>query len=204
LVSVGVIRTTWAGLSGGPGLTQLFFQDATGAQISSSQATTCTGAVRLFWDAMKAHLPDDLVLTVQPGVDIYEIASGELIAAVTATTSPPAVAGTATGGYAAAAGMKVNLVTNVIATGRRVRGAIYAVPAAASVYTASGQIGSTQRTAIDSAGNTLLTSFASAGCNLVVYSRKKLKDGLEVNGHTSVVAKLETNEKTAVLRGRRD
>lgn len=201
---VGVVRTHWAGTSGGPGLTQLFFQDATGASISSAQATTVTGAVRTFWSSVATYLPDEINLTVSPAVDVYDIPSQELVASVTATAIPANVLGASTVVYSMAAGLKVNLITNVIATGRRVKGAIYIVPAGSNAFSVSGVALPAARTAINTAGNTLLTNIASAGCNLVVYSRPKIKDGLEVNGHTSVVATLEVNEKTAILRGRRD
>lgn len=200
---VGVIRTGWQGTTGGPGLTQLFIADATGASINATQAGTATAAVRTFWDAIKANIPDEITLTVSPLVDVYDTVSGNLTASVTATSSPASVTGTATVSYAMASGLKANLNTNVIQFGRRVRGGIFIVPAATSCFTSAGVVSSTVRTAINSAGASMITSLATAGCNLVVYSRPRTVPSAR-NGSISIVSGMETNEKGAVLRGRRD
>lgn len=200
---VGVIRTGWQGTTGGPGLTQTFIADATGAAISSSQATSATAAVRTWFDAIKAYLPDEIILTVSPLVDSYDIVTGDLVASVSATASPGSVTGTATVSFAMASGIKVNLNTNVIQYGRRVRGSIFLVPAATSAFGTNGVVLSATRTAINTAGSTLISSLATAGLNLVVFSRPRTVPTTR-NGSISIVSAFETSEKGAVLRGRRD
>lgn len=200
---VGIIRTAWAGTSGGPGLTQIVAQASGGGFWTASEAQSAVNAVRTFWDAIKAHMPDDIVLTVSPVVDLYTEHDGALVASETAATPPLGVQGTASGGFSMASGMKCNLNTTTIRNGRRVRGAIYVVPAAATVYTATGSVGSTVRTPINTAGTTMMTSLNTAGLDLVVYSRPRTVPTPRI-GDTAVVTGFEVNEKVAVLRGRRD
>lgn len=201
--AVGIIRTAWAGTTGGAGLTQLAFYDATGADINATQAGSVTAAVRTFWDAIKAYIPDEVGLTVSPVVDQYNYETGALTRSVTAASSPTTVQGTSAAVYYMAAGLKVNLNTGVIRFGRRIRGAIYVVPASTAAMTASGTVLSAARTAINSAGATMITSFLAAGCNLAVYSRPKPDPDPRI-GTINLVSGIETNEKCAVLRGRRD
>lgn len=202
-MAVGVVRTAWAGTSGGPGVTQLFIREGAGAFWTATQAQNAVNAVRTFWNAVAATLPDDVVLTVQPVVDIYNEIDGQLQASVTAATPPASVAGTSTGVFAMASGMKVNLNTNVIRFGRRVRGSFFIVPAASTVYTTGGAVASTVRTSVNTAAATMVSSLSSSGLELVVYSRPQTVPTARV-GATSLVATVETNEKAAVLRGRRD
>jgi acetyl esterase/lipase len=177
--------------------------DATGAAITNTQAQTAVNAVRAFWEAVKSYLPDEIVLTVQPTVDIYRETDGELIASTLAATPPSSVTGTSTSAYSMAAGIKVNLVTGVIRNGRRVRGAIFIVPAGSNAMTSTGSVASGTRTAVNAAGSTLISTLAGGGMNMIVFNRPGA-DPVTKPGDRQIVANLETNEKTAILRGRRD
>lgn len=202
-MTLGIVRTAWAGTSGGPGLTQLAIVEATGAAITVSQAQSAVNAVRTFWDGVKGILPDNITLTTSPVVDFYDEVTGDLTGTTTATTPPASVTGTSTASFAMAAGVKVNLNTGVIRNGHRVRGAIYIVPASAAVFTTDGAVTSASRVTINSAGATLTGALVTAGLNLVVYSRPRVIPTPRV-GAFAAVSGVETNEKGAVLRGRRD
>lgn len=204
---IGKVATTWSGTSGGPGITQLYIEDLDGADIiTQAQAQAAVNAVRTFWAALVTYLPDEIILTVQSTVDMYDHGNGSLINTVTATTAPTTVAGTSTSSYAMAAGMKVNLQTASINNGRRVRGSIYVVPAGSNVMTATGNVGSTMRTAINSAGASLMSTLNSAGLRLIVWGRPVKDAGGTVTrqGTVNPVTAFDTNEKAAILRGRRD
>jgi len=203
---IGKVQTGWAGTSGGPGLTQLYIADIALGAISQAQAQASVNAVRTFWNAIAAYLPNELTLTVSQVVDQYNPDDGELTTTITAVTAPATVAGTDTGSYSMASGMKANLQTNNIRNGRRVRGAIYIVPAASIAMNNLGVVPSAARTAVNTAGNTMITSLATANVNLLVWGRPiKAEDGTVTrNGTANFVQTVDTNEKTAVLRGRRD
>lgn len=200
---VGIVRTAWAGTSGGPGLTQTVFRDlGDNADITNTQAQAAVNAVRAYWDGVKGLVPNEIVLTVQPVVDVYDLISGALVASQSVVTPPAAVSGTDTGVYAMAAGIKVNLNTSVIRAGRRVRGAMYIVPAGAAAYSSGGLVASTAKTTILTAATTMLASFTTGDIELLVWSRPTTTTSND--GDVAPVSTIEANEKTAVLRGRRD
>lgn len=205
---VHIVRTNWSGTSGGPGLTQLAIDttDPSFGALSGAQAQAACDAVRSFWNAIAAHLPNEITLTVSPVVDYYLNHNGQLTGSATATTSPSNVVGTNAGNYSMATGPKINLNTGVIRNGRRVRGAIYVVPGANSTYGAAGMMDSTARTTFNTAGNNLRTALNSAGLKLQVWSRPipEGKPNGPRDGVASDVSGVETNEKLAILRGRRD
>jgi hypothetical protein len=204
---VALIRTSWSGTTGGPGLTQLAVEQVTSSfgPFSAAESQAAVNAVRAFWDGVKTYLPDEITLTVSPVVDVYLNNNGNLAWSSTAASAPASVVGVATVAYSMPAGLKVNLNTGVIRNGRRVRGSIFIVPAAAAQTTGGLALGAA-RTAVNTAGATLLASLATAGLKLVVWSRPLKDAGGNIirDGDDADVAAIETNEKVAILRGRRD
>jgi hypothetical protein len=172
----------------------------------ASQAQSAVNAVRQFWDAVKAYLPNDISLTVSPVVDSYDVGNGALLASISAATPPASVTGTAATAYSMASGMKVSLNTENIRLGRRVRGSIFIVPAAQGIYSTNGTVESTTRNAVNTAGLTMLGGFFAANLDVVVWSRPLPDNHPEAprDGAVSEVIGVETSEKVAVLRGRRD
>lgn len=202
-MAVGIVRTNWAGTSGGPGLTQLAIREGEGAFWTPTQAQNAVNAVRTFWNALVAQLPNELTLTVSPVVDIYNEVDAELTASEIAPTAPANVVGTSAAVYNMASGIKVNWNTGVIRNGHRVKGSTFIVPAASTVFNTSGVVDSTVRTTVNTAANALISGLASSGLELVVWSRPV--PGIPGRpGALALVATGETNEKSAVLRGRRD
>lgn len=202
-MAVGIVRTQWAGTSGGPGLTQLAIREGAGAFWTATQAQNAVNAVRAFWDSAKAYLPDNVTLTVSPVVDIYQETDAVLTASVIAPTPPLSVAGTSAGVFSMAAGIKMNLNTGIIRNGRRVRGSMFLVPAAITAYNNDGAVTAGTRTALNTSGATLVSSLSASGLELSVWSRPVV--GVNARpGALSLVSLVETNEKSAILRGRRD
>lgn len=203
-VVVAIVRTTWTGTSGGPGLTQLAMEGiADPHSWDPTTAQAAVNAVRAFWDGCKAWLPDDIVLTVQPIVDIYNIQTAELVGSHSAATPPANVLGTSATSFAMASGLKANLNTSTIRNGRRVRGSIFLVPAASAAFTNDGLSQSTARTSINTAGSTLMGALVTSGAQLVVWSRPQ-DTPTPRDGATAPVTSIEVSTKGAILRGRRD
>lgn len=208
--AVGIIRSGWMGTSGGPGLTQTAIAETTaggsGSFFTTTNVQTAVNAMRTFWDSIKTLLPDEVVITVSPTVDIYDEINGELIASITAPTPPLSVQGTSTLTFSMAAGLKVNLLTGQIRNGRRVRGSIFLVPMTNAAFSSTGLALQSARTTINTAGGVFLSALATPLIRNVVYSRpvKDEEGNIEVVGATTTVTTWETNEKTAILRGRRD
>lgn len=202
MAQLGIIRTTWSGTTGGAGLTQLAFRDTLNNDPTASQAQAAANAVRAFWDGVKAYIPNEVTLQVQPTVDMYNLSTGDLVASITVTTPPAAVVGTDTGVYGMASGVKANLNTGVIRNGRRVRGAMYIVPAGNSAYTNTGVVAGVCKTQINTSGATMLGALTTAACELLVWSRPTTTTSND--GDVAPVSTIDGNEKTAILRGRRD
>jgi hypothetical protein len=206
-VAVSIVRTAWSGTSGGPGLSQLAFVDNVDEGFpDAGQAQAAVNAVRQFWDTIKAHITADVTLTVSPVVDSYDVGNGALLASISAATAPNSVSGTSATAYSMASGMKVSLNTENIRNGRRVRGSLFIVPAAQTVYTTNGTVDNAVRTAVNTAGLTMIGGFFASNLDVVVWSRPLPDNHPQAprDGAVSAVIGVETSEKVAVLRGRRD
>jgi hypothetical protein len=200
---VGIVKTVWAGTTGGPGLTQTAFGNSTGGSVTVGEVQAAVNAVRAFWDSIKSYLPNEVTLTVLPTVDLYDSETNTLNGTSTAASAPATVVGTDSTAYPMGAGLKINLLTDIIAYGRRIRGAIYLVPAGGTAYNLSGQVASGAKTAIDAAGATMVTAFNTAGAILCVWSRARTVPTTRAGALRTVTA-IKTNDQTAILRGRRD
>lgn len=205
-MTVGIVRTYWAGTTGGPGITQLAVAEGDGGFWTPTNATNATAAVHDFWEDLIAYLPNEISLTVDPVVDLYDETTAELVASETATATPGVVTGINTSSYAMASGLKINWNTSAIRAGRRVRGSTFIVPAGSSVYSNTGTVDGVVATAFNTAANLMRTSMISASLKMVVWSRP-LKNELGVitrPGGYSDITGAATSLKGAVLRGRRD
>ena len=202
-----LIRTNWSGTTGGPGLTQIAVDQKISSfgPLTAAEGQSAVNAMRAFWDAIKAFLPDEIVLNVNPTCDTYLVHNGQLAWSMTAAATPAAVSGTSATTYAMAAGLKINENTGVIQNGRRVRGSIFVVPSCGG-FSSNGLVAATTKTTINTAGATFLSSLDTAGLKMVVWSRPipSGKPNGPRDGTQSTVTGLDTNEKTAILRGRRD
>lgn len=206
MVFLNVVKTHWMGTTGGPGLTQLAYETSSGGYGTNGDAQAAVNAVRKFWAAVATYIPNEITLTVDPVVDTYAVDSvnNDLESTATAATAPAVVAGIGAGTYSMAAGLKLNLNTTGIRYGRRVRGCLYIVPCDSSAFTNTGVVNPSAKTAIDAAAQTMITDFITGGITLGVWSRwNKIKHPERPSAFTPV-ATAKTNDKTAVLRGRRD
>lgn len=202
-----IVRTSWSGTTGGPGLTQMAFQGIVDPHSwDATSAQTVVNAVRTFWDTFKVQIPDNITLTVQPTIDVYNNISGELVGSYAAATPPTAVAGTSAAVFSMAAGLKLNLNTGIIRYGRRIKGAIFVVPASSASFTTDGIVTAGTITALNGAGAALITTLASSNIQPVVYSRPKEAVGTNParDGAVAAVVSYSTSPKGAILRGRRD
>lgn len=209
-MAVGIIRTNWSGTTGGPGLTQIAIAETTsggsGSFFTASNVQTAVNAMKDFWAGLTDHFPDEIQLTVSPTVDIYNEIDGKLIGSITAASAPTTVTGISVGSYSMASGVKANLLTSTIRNGRRVRGAVFLVPAAGAAFTTGGVVGSTVKTDINTKGAAFKAAIAVPLLKQVVYSRPVYNSaGVRTrDGALAEVSSWSTSSKGAVLRGRRD
>lgn len=203
---LGVVKTHWLGTTGGPGLTQMAFRKTTDSVITPGDATAAVNAVATFWGAIKGYLPNEIQLTVDPQVDSFYVGglNNDLTTTAAATTAPAAIIGGDLQAYSMAAGLRLNLNTGVIRFGRRINGSIFMVPAAFGAFSITGTTNPTAKSTIETAGANLLTSMTSSGLVLGVWSRFDVKHHPDRASAFSDVQTIKCNDKTAILRGRRD
>jgi hypothetical protein len=197
-MTIAQIRTAWEGGPSSPGLTVMNVEYTGTGDLSAALA-----AVRAFWNANVARIPDEFTLQVEGLVNLYSEVngqlSGEFYAGAGATPAP--VLGTYTGGYAHGVGLRVDWLTSDIRNGRRVTGRSYLVPSGTNAFTTDGLLDATTVTAVSNAAQTLIDTLETAGTPLVVWSRPSV--AYPVGEYTPVVS-LRVPSKVAVLRGRRD
>lgn len=206
-IVTALVRTNWSGTTGGPGLTQLAVGAITDPHSwDATAAQNAVNAVRTMWNSLVTLIPDNVKLDVSPVVDVYNSITGALVGSYSAATVPAQVVGTSAGTFMMAAGVKVNLTTGQIRNGRRVRGSVFIVPAAGTAFSVDGLTIASARTTINTSFNTLQTSLASNNTSLYVWSRP-IPEGKKYgprDGALTQVTGVETSEKGAILRGRRD
>lgn len=206
-IVLGIVKTHWAGTSGGPGITQLAFQSQTDPHTwDASAAQTAVNAVRAFWAANPAVIPNEVALTVDPVVDIFNIIDGGLVGTYNAPTAPLVVQGTNSNVFSMAAGVKITLKTGSILNRRRVHGGIFIVPAGGDVFDTSGVVTSTMNTNLLAAAGTLRSTMLTANAGLCVWSRPRAATTAHAarDGAASDVTGFTINPHGATLRGRRD
>lgn len=192
---VMIVRTTWSGGTGGEGLTQFALDGA----LAGSDAAMA--AVRAFWDSVKAAIPSDISLQVEPTVENYDASTGTLIGEYTTSTVPAVVVGTNTFNYASPLGVRLDWLTGTIRNGRRVRGRTYLVPVGAGNFGDDGQVMDSTVTFMQDAGVGLMNDLDLAGTPLQVWSRPSDKWPL---GAIAPVNGVRCPKKPAILSGRRD
>lgn len=196
---VHIVRTEWAGTSGGPGLTQMAIEPSFG-ELTPEGAVN---AVRAFWNSMVTILPNELTLQVSPIIDEYNTVTGQLIGSTVSSTTPAVVTGGNAGAFAGGSGLKVTWETGVIANGRRVRGSTFVVPVASSAFTTSGTTTPTTQTLINGSAQTLIDALNTNVSELAVWSRP-IEGTPGRIGSIHYVTQGICSNKSAIMRSRRD
>lgn len=206
-IVVAQVKTHWNGTSGGPGINHLAFQSQTDPHTwDASAAQQAVDAVRAFWNSLSGQLSNKISLTVDPAVDVFNIADAGLVGTYSAATAPAIVTGTDNGNFSMANGVKISLKTASIINRRRVHGAIFVVPTANYCFDSSGTVTPGAMTTMMNAANTLLNTSRTNNMGLCVWSKPKKATAKYParDGQASDVQGFSINSHGATLRGRRD
>lgn len=194
------VKVNWTGFVGGPGYTNLYFDDPAGGFHTQEAADAVVAATDIWLDAWASSIPVGTSILVDPTVESVHDTSGDMYAFW--STVPDGVrAGASAGGYSAAAGACVNWYTNGIRNGRRIRGRTFMVPLGGSALDATGTIDNTKLGIVRTATETFLGPVIGA-VQLGVWSRPSLP-GVE-DGEWHATTAYTIPDKTAVLTSRRD
>lgn len=184
-------RLNWNTPSGGAGVTVLHTTDVS----TEAAAQAVTTSLRAFAVSVRDLLPAAVTLVPEAEVRVLNTLNGSL-SAVFATTPGAPVTGNASGIYASASGIRLDLQTSVIASGRRLRGRIYFVPAFGSAFANNGNVTAAAASIATTAWGTWRDALQGAGLAPVVYSR--------THGIAAAVTGTSVPPRGAVLRSRRD
>lgn len=151
MASIARLRVEWSGTGiQGTGLSTFYFNP------SNTGAAT---AVKAFFTALNPVLwPAGLTITVPPGGDIIDDATGVLSGAWTDAGTGGTITGTGSGTYSLGVGMRVKWGTNGIFRGRRVQGSTFIVPIMGAIFDSNGTIANATVTSSSAAAQTLATS----------------------------------------------
>ena len=188
------LTAQWSGFRGAPGYSNFFFDDALSAEGGLDAAGL---AIRNFFFAFRAQLPESCNIAVQGTADYIDEASGQ-ITGTEDFSAPGTVSGNRGGGYSAATGAVVNWNTQDYVNGRRIRGRTFLVPLASAAFDAQGDIAALALTEIRDAANALVATTLDAP--LCVWHRPVGGAG----GSSHVVTSATVPDLGAVLRSRRD
>lgn len=199
MANVSAVTAVWQGFSGAPGYSKFHFSELT----TPAAAQTAVNAVRKFFGDIGSHLMTTWSIQVQSVVQNSDIATGDLVAEVTAPTPPTPVTGTIanTNVFTGGSGYVIDWITGQFWNGHKVRGRTFVVPAI-GVYSPDGTISTAAQTTAQTAATNLI---GTAGINLGVYARKfdDSKPPQQMAGALFTVNGVLVPDRAAQLRTRR-
>lgn len=187
------LTAKWENFPGAPGWTRLKFNGA----LDAAGAAAAAGNFKSFLNGIIGMVPTGITLTIQPTAEVYND-SGVLTDVVAITPVPTAATGNAAGTYAGGVGAVVHWITGAIHLGAKVRGRTFLVPLAGSAFDSTGTLDNTKLLSLRGAADGLVASTPK-----LAVSSKKPPDGSGGN-LTTVVISAVVNDKSAILRSRRD
>jgi hypothetical protein len=185
-------RAVWQVTGGGTGYSVFHVREA----VTPSIATAAQGFaddLRAGLNSLGGDLPNDVTISFESEAREIDVSTGTLIG-VHGVTAPANVVGIQTGVYSAPSGAKVDLNTEAIVAGRRLKGRTFIVPLASTSYSDSGQV-------VTGARGRLVTAFEMFRDETDLYS---LAVWSRTHGILADVVSVAASAKAAVLRSRRD
>ena len=192
-------RAVWSVTGGGIGYSVFHVREA-GVEPIGLSAQAFADDLRAGLATLTGDLPNDVSISFESEARELDVSTGTLVG-VHAVDPPATVAGIGTGVYAAPSGAKVDLNTEGIVAGRRLKGRTFIVPLIGTAYTDGGLIASGTRSRL----NTAFEAFRDDPGNysLAVWSRPKTGEGARPGTLADVIS-VAASLKAAVLRSRRD
>jgi len=183
-------RAIWNTAGGGTGYT-VWHMMAPLADPADAQDIAV--AIRAFYNSNAGLFPDEVSIVGDD--EVLDLADdGTLLGVFPVSPSSPVV-GTQTTAYNRAAGIRVDLATGEIVSGRRLNGRVFLVPASVGAFDANGLVNSATITAVNATMVTLRNALFTPA-PLAVWSR--------THQVTHPVISNSVPPKGAILRGRRD
>jgi hypothetical protein len=160
MASVYRVTAIWSGFQGAPGYSKFSFQD-----LTTAAAQNAAGAqIRTFFDTLKVYMKTTWSVTVQPTIQEYDMATGDIIGEASMSSVPVAVSGGAAGGsWPGGSGYCVSWKSNLFFNGRKVQGRTFMVPAV-DCFEGDGTLSAGAVSAIQGAGAALIAAPGAEFC----------------------------------------
>lgn len=179
------VRVLWQNFPGAPGYSNHYVGSAVLAQT----------AIRSFYDAVKAFLPNNMTIQVPSTGDQINEADGKITGAWSGAAQS-VVTCTGVGNYAGPAGLAINWRTALVIDGRRPMGRTFLVPIVGSSTETNGTIATATLATVQTAADTLISALAG---ELKCWHRPNAKGP----GANVTVITAQIPDQVAVLRTRR-
>lgn len=198
MAEVSRISVLWTGFPGSPGYSKFSFMP-----LADDTARNAAGsALRTFFVAVAAYLPNGTTISIQPMVDNLDTVTGDLIGSLPMSSVPsPVVSTVAAAAYVGGSGFVVTWAAAGVFNGRRIRGRTFVVPAV-GCFESDGTITAICRSNVEGAGTALI---AGAGQDLAVWNRQytKTTPPVPIAGDVRIASSATVKDMAAQLRSRR-
>lgn len=187
--------------NGGPGVTTWYWSGGfpSGGDLESILEDAHNEIAQVYTE-LRAYIPSNVTMLVQPDVDVVDVVSGEITGVIVSGDGELTVVGTNNSSQVSrGTQVCVNLRTDQWIKGRRLAGRHYIGPIGGGVVGNDGRISPATQTTFQTA-YTSLTS--GVGARLAVYSRPNLATGKP--GQYGDVVSTKTMDRPANLSSRRD
>jgi hypothetical protein len=192
------LRAVWNGWSGAPGYTSIYLLGSPTATGLDSAAA----AFKQFFTSLALQLPSAVTVSFDSTVNRIDEKTGIVTSVDGITTPPTSVSMSGGTQWGAPAGCVVLWRTGTVAKRRLTVGRTFLVPLSANTFQSDGTIVDSNRTAITTAGTTLVNTLAGlTPGHMIVWRRPSAKgasDGLAVD-----VTAASVTDKVQILRSRR-
>ena len=186
-------RAIWQVPGGGTGYSVFHVRESPGAPIGTS-VQLFADAVRLGFTSFSGIIPNDVQISFDTEAIEMDVSTGQLTG-VHGVTAPAPITGGSAASWAPPVGARVDLLTNSVVAGRRLRGRTFIVPLGSSAFSVdTGQILTSARDDMNEGFEVFRDD--ALNWSLGVYSR--------THGVLADVTQCSANIEAAVLRSRRD
>lgn len=202
MATVGRVEAIWQNFIGAPGYSRFTFE----SPATTADATTITGKVRAFFNALITSLPAGVTIQVQQAVPIFDAQTGILFSEISASAQPALVTGTGivTNGFVGGAGAFIGWRTSSIWQGRRVQGRTFMVPLVNQAES-NGTLTSAAIASLQAAANGLIAPSTPA---FGVWAKKYVVNAdqsrTQVDGSFFLATAAVIPDKSGILKSRRD
>jgi hypothetical protein len=200
-VVIATVSALFSGDVGGLGISRFRFQRQDATPPTVTDCNTAGAAVRAFIQAYSLYWPNNLVIAVQPVVDLNLEDTGLVQGSLTMSAIPSVFTGSATGSYAGGTGARVDWLTNSLHGRRLIQGSTRLVPMSSQAFTASGGVTSGFVTASNAAAATYLASNGGGAIEYIVWHRPPAHTF--AGGAVGLITGARTQSTASGLRSRR-